>query len=211
MRIHGFISALCAFSLANAAARTVEVSIQPVEVSAKPAPLAAITFDITTQESATVDSYDAPDLPEDTKTVRVGLYDRKAKAWSSSTTVASVENFSKGFSPNIILSTDSQGHVTSVALKGVAIDAGQTRDFGPKAMVLMPSRGTQPQLNKPVTLSAEGKKVPEEQEKTFLQKYVMPVQDKRHARLFSILTFLVRYWWMLIIGAVVLIGSGGDK
>lgn len=174
MRISSLLSALCAASLASAAARTVEVSIQPVEASAKPAPLAAITFDITTQESATVDAYDAPDLPEDTKTVRVGVYDSKAKTWMSSTTVASVDNFSKGFSPNIILSTDSKGQVVSVALKGVAIDAGQTRDFGPKAIVLMPSRGTQPQLNKPVTLSAEGKKIPEEQEKTFLQKYVIP-------------------------------------
>lgn len=156
--------------MASATPKTVEVSIQPVEVAAKPATLAGIAFDLASAEEPSIESYEAPDLPEDTKTVRIGLYDKKAKAWTSGTTVASVENFSKGYSPHIILSVDGQGQVVSAALKGVRIDAGQTRDFGPKAIVLGTTKGTQPQLNKPITLSAEGKKLPAEPEKTFLQK-----------------------------------------
>ena len=74
------------------------------------------------------------------------------------------------------------------ALKGVRIDAGQTRDFGPKAVVLVDRLGSQPELNKPVVLAPNGKKVEPEPEKTMLQKY----------------------WWVLAIGLFLAVSGGGD-
>ncbi|KAK3192411.1 hypothetical protein K4F52_001624 [Lecanicillium sp. MT-2017a] len=197
MRLSALASGLCAFAaLASASPRTAQVFIQPIESAAnggitsdKPSPLAEVAYDIAALSTSSIVSYEAPDLAPETRSVRIGIYDYKAKAWVSGTTVASVENFSKGYSPNIILSVDSRGDVVSAACKGVAIDAGQTRDFGPQAVVLPESRGKQPELNKPVVLSPEGKKVPEEQEKTFLQKY----------------------WWMIAIAIFVMVSGGGAE
>lgn len=105
------------------------------------------------------------------KLLRVGIYDPSARAWTSSTSVASADNFGKGYSPQILLSVDARtGDVVGAALKGVRIDAGQTRDFGPRAVVLVDAPGKQPELNKPVVLAPNGKKVEPEPEKTMLQK-----------------------------------------
>jgi hypothetical protein len=177
MRFSALTSALCAAAtLVIATPRTAQVYIQPIESAShgsstdKPSPLAEVAYDMAALSTSSIVSYEAPDLAPETRTVRIGIYDHKSKSWVSSTTVASVDNFSKGYSPNIILNVDARGDVISAACKGVAIDAGQTRDFGPQAVVLPEARGKQPELNKPVVLSPEGRKVPEEQEKTFLQK-----------------------------------------
>lgn len=55
-------------------------------------------------------------------------------------------------------------------VKSSRIDAGQTRDFGPKVKVRRVGRGVAPELNRPVVLSAEGKLEEPEVEKTMLQK-----------------------------------------
>lgn len=171
MRGIAFLSALCAAALVQANFHTAHIYIQPVENSESPILLAELAYDPSLTTSSSIISYEAPEIPESTQLVRVGLYDPKSSSWISGTTVASVDNFGKGFSPNLILSIDENGEVLSAALKGVRIDAGQTRDFGPQAVVLPALKGKQPELNKPVVLSPEGKKV-EEEEKSFLQKYV---------------------------------------
>ncbi|OTA53436.1 hypothetical protein K449DRAFT_390270 [Hypoxylon sp. EC38] len=194
MRFSSLISGLAALvlaSLVSAADRTAAIYIQPVSLSpAAPAPLAEIRYDPAVAASdAEILSYEAPEIPDDTKLVRIGVYNPSTKQWESSTSVASVENFSKGYSPTLILSVDQRGDVISAALRGVRIDAGQTRDFGPQARVLVTEPGKQPELNKPIVLSPEGKNVVEE-ERTFLQKY----------------------WWL--IGIVVLMtmtGGGGEQ
>lgn len=172
MRVITFLSALCAAALVQADFRTAQLYIQPVENSEQPSLLAEVAYDPSISASSSIISYEAPEISESTQLVRVGLYDPKSSRWISGTSVASVDNFGKGFSPNLILSIDEKGEVLSAALKGVRIDAGQTRDFGPQAVVLPALKGKQPELNKPVVLSPEGKKV-EEEEKTILQKYVM--------------------------------------
>ncbi|KAJ3505643.1 hypothetical protein NM208_g16170 [Fusarium decemcellulare] len=88
-----------------------------------------------------------------------------------------------------MLSVDDAGDVRSVAFKGVRIDAGQTRDFGPKAVVITEKKGSQPELNKPVVLSPNGRKAGEEEQKSFLQKY----------------------WWLIAIVVVMSMAGGGDK
>ncbi|KEY70690.1 hypothetical protein S7711_07316 [Stachybotrys chartarum IBT 7711] len=187
--VQTLLSAFIAAGLVNADLRTANIYIQPIDSTTSPSHLAEVTYDSSSLSSSSVIAYDAPELPESSDLVRIGLYDPKSSQWISGTTVASVENFSKGYSPTIALSIDRTGEILSAAIKGVQIDAGQTRDFGPKAVILPTIKGKQPDLNKPIVLSPEGKKVVEE-EKTFLQKY----------------------WWMLAIVAFLAIsGGGGDK
>lgn len=173
MRIASLFSALCAATIVSAVERAAEIWIQPVEAVQKPSVLAEVSYDLAALSTSSVTSYEAPDLPEDTKTVRIGIFDKKSKQWVSGSTVASVDNFSKGYSPNFLLSVDSKGEVVSAAIKGIKVDAGYTRDFGPKVVVLPEVKGKQPELNKPVVLSPEGKRE-EVQEKSFIQKYVPP-------------------------------------
>ncbi|XXG97080.1 hypothetical protein Hte_003375 [Hypoxylon texense] len=190
------LAALALASLASADDRTAAVYIQPISpsrASAAPTPLTEIRYGAGAAASdAEVVSYEAPELPEDAGLVRVGVYDPAAKRWTSSVSVASAGNFGKGYSPTLVLSVSADGsEVLGAALKGVRIDAGQTRDFGPQALVLAAEPGKQPELNKPVVLSPEGAQVVPE-EKSLLQKY----------------------WWL--IGVVVLLtmsggGGGGDK
>ena len=180
MRLTTLASALCAATSALAQLRTAQLYLQPLSAGFKPAPLAEISYDPAAPSTASVVTYEPPSLDGNSddeesdalppSLVRIGLYDTKAAQWISGTTLASAENFRKGYAPNLILSVDARGELVSAAVKGVRIDAGQTRDFGPRAVVMVEGRGKQPELNKPVMLSPEGKKVDVE-EKTLLQKY----------------------------------------
>lgn len=178
MRIFSLTAFLGAASVVVAEARTANVYIQPLGSSSAPVLLAGLTYDSSAPDvasSASVASYEAPELPGSTELVRVGIYDTNQKKWAGSTSVASAENFAKGYSPHFVLSVDGTSGeevVLGASVRGVRIDAGQTRDFGPQASLLLTSRGKQPDLNKPIVLSPEGKKV-EKEEKTFLQKFVL--------------------------------------
>lgn len=175
MRTTTLLSALCATLTVYAVPQTAQIAIQPISASSPkaPLPLASVSFDLASPDSTSILSYDAPEIPDSSSLVRIGIYDAKTKSWASGTTVASTENFAKGYSPTITISVNSHGDVVSAALKGVQIDAGQTRDFGPKAVIVTEQTGPQPVLNKPVIVSPEGKKAEEQEEKSFLQKYVL--------------------------------------
>jgi hypothetical protein len=120
---------------------------------------------------AELTSYDPPEIPASSDLVRVGVYDKVKNDWASSTSVTSAESFSKGYSPIIILSLGAQGEVLGVTCKSGRIDAGQTRDFGPKVKVVTMTKGKSPDLNKPIVLK-EGRLEAEVPEKTLLQRYV---------------------------------------
>lgn len=171
MRATTFFSGLLAATLV--AADLAQVYIQPITTGSEPAPaiLAEVQYQLSDPSTSELTNYEPPELPEDTQLVRVGLYDPSASAWSASS-VASVENFSKGYAPTITLSVDRKGRAVGASVKGVVIDAGQTRDFGPQVVVTVSERGPQPELNKPVVLSADGRKPEEPEEKTILQKCV---------------------------------------
>jgi hypothetical protein len=146
------------------------VYIQSIGSPAAPiAPLAEIKYNPTTL-SAELVSFGPPDLSDDAKLVRIGVYDVASASWKSSTSMTSAESFAKGFRPTFVLSLDAQGGVLGVACKSGKIDAGQTRDFAPRVKVLRTGKGKQPELNKPVVLSPEGKLAQPEPEKTMLQK-----------------------------------------
>ncbi|KAL2021575.1 hypothetical protein VTK56DRAFT_7074 [Thermocarpiscus australiensis] len=203
MNFPTLLTALLAAAAHIASARIAPVFIQPLtSPETPPALLAEIAVpdqltstpsDSSQEEIATfLLSYEAPDLPEGEGgarggLVRIGVYDAAAKRWVGSTSVASADNFGRGYSPHFALSVDGVGNYLGVACRGVRVDAGQTRDFGPQAVVVRTREGPQPALGKPVVLSPEGKKVVPE-ERSFLQKY----------------------WWALAIGAFLLLSGGGD-
>ncbi|KAG5996775.1 hypothetical protein E4U43_002800 [Claviceps pusilla] len=196
MRPSSFLSSVCAAALAvHAAPQSTEIYIQAISSPPEaPLPLAEITYDLaalasssSSSSAAAVLSYDSPEIPESARLVRVGVYDKASKTWTSGTTVASTENFAKGYSPTIVVNVNHEGRVVSAALKGVQVDAGQTRDFGPKVVVLTEGEGAQPVLNKPVVVT-EGEKV-EVDERSFLQKY----------------------WWMIGIAVFIALSSGGGE
>jgi len=171
MRSFQLLLALCAIALALASELIDETTIyiQPIGPSSPASPLAEIKFNPSTLE-AELDSYDAPILSPETKLVRIGIYDAITSTWKSSTSITSAESFAKGFRPTIVLNLDAQGEVLGVSLKSAIIDAGQTRDFGPRVIVKRMGKGKQPTLNKPVVLSPHGKIEEPEPEKTMLQK-----------------------------------------
>ncbi|KAI1117425.1 cyclin-domain-containing protein [Nemania sp. NC0429] len=185
------LTSLAGFALASLAAASEQTStiyIQAVAASlTAPVPLAELQYDTLAPSEAQVLTYEAPELPDETELVRVGIYDPVAKAWTSSTSVASADNFDKGYSPALMLSVDQSGLPISAAIRGVRIDAGQTRDFGPQAVVLVTAAGKQPDLNKPIVLSPEGKQVVPE-EKSMLQKY----------------------WWVIALVVMMSVLGGGD-
>jgi len=183
MRLSAILSGLLAAVLVTAEPQTANIYLQPVAAAneAAPALLAEVHYDAAAADPPKVLNFEFPDLPEGVEHVRIGVYDAKAKRWASSTSLAHVDNFSKGYAPTILLTVDPSGKdIVGAALKGVLIDAGQTRDFGPSAVVHVVALGKQPELNKPVVLSPGGRKVVEE-EKTFLQKYDI-LDFARHSR-----------------------------
>ena len=182
MRPITLLSALLAGGCATAAASslTIPVHIQPITVpSSPPILLAEISHTPPSSSSSASDdattqvtSYSPPDLPSTARLVRIGAYDSKTGRWTSSVTVASAENFGKGYSPHFVVNLDEGEEVVSVVCRGVRIDAGHTRDFGPQVEVVTAGRGEQVKVNQPVVL-VEGRKVVVE-EKSMIQKYVIP-------------------------------------
>jgi len=193
MKITVLLLSLCGLVLAREAAQdifteTAAISIQAISSSITPiTPLAEVKYNPSTLSSE-ITAFEVPDIPSDSKLARVGIYDAATSQWRSSTSVTSLDMFAKGYAPTVILSLDAQGDVIGVSLKGGSIDAGQTRDFGPKVKVLKMGKAKVPSLNKPKVVSEKAGAAGEEEvvEKTFLQKY----------------------WWM-ILGVMVLALSGG--
>lgn len=240
MKLPTILSGLAALAaLASADRRTATIYIQPIlshHQQSAPVPLATLEYDaggkdLNTAASTEGDadssseikilSYEAPELPPDASLVRVGVWDGSSSSsssiaggggrWISSTTLASAENFAKGYapvlavtiSPSISASTSSSknskgaggggggggGDILGVAIKGVAVDAGYTRDFGPKAVLVRTEPGRQVDLNRPVVLGPEGKTVEAEPEKSLLQKY----------------------WWLIAVVVLLTMTGGGGE
>ncbi|KAB5582627.1 hypothetical protein GE09DRAFT_275203 [Coniochaeta sp. 2T2.1] len=200
MRLTSLALTLLGLGLATAADHTASIYVQPVTYpqlsELAPALLASVRYTTPlspdSDPNSEITSYEAPDLPSDSSSslLRIGAYDPSTSRWTSSTSVISPANFGKGYAPHFVVTVDSTGEkILGVSVRGVKIDAGHTRDFGPQVVIVETQRGKQPDLNKPVVLSPEGRRAQPEEEKSFLQKY----------------------WWMLGIGAVLLMsGGGGD-
>ncbi len=165
--------------------------------AAQPALLAEIRYDVLDPSTVQVVAYEPPEDGDDgdggdaetaseaasPALYRIGLYDPQSKQWLGATSVAAASNFAKGYRPYFVLTVAETGPAGAsssnarapsaylgVSMRGMAIDAGATRDFGPQAAVVVTGRGPAPVLNRPVVLDPAGKKAPPEEEKTFLQK-----------------------------------------
>ena len=172
MKFLAILVALCApvFAASSDLIDSTTVYIQPVSSSSTPViPLAEIKYNPSTL-SAEIVSFDASERDPEAKLLRVGVYDVATSSWKSSTSTTSAENFAKGYRPTLVLSLDAQGRVIGVSLKSGKIDAGQTRDFGPKVKVLKTAKAPTPALNRAVVLSPEGKLEEPVPEKSLLQK-----------------------------------------
>jgi len=175
MKLLAVLLAFCTQTLAAAASLSdltdsAVVYIQSIESSSTTiSRLAEIIYNPFTA-SAELILFDAPELSPESKLVRIGAYDFATSTWKSSTSMTSAESFSKGYSPTLVLSLDEQGALVGVTCKSGKIDAGQTRDFGPKVKVLKTGKRKLPDLNMPVVLSPEGKLEEPLPEKTVLQK-----------------------------------------
>lgn len=152
--------------------RSETISIQSIDTNPSPIiPLAEIRYDPSTLE-AEFSSYDAPEISSQSKLVRIGIYDPTTKSWQTSTSVTSANSFNKGYAQTIILSLNVHGDVLGVSCKSAKIDAGQTRNFGPKVKAVRMVKGKTPELNRPIIASKDGTVEGEEPEKSFFQRWV---------------------------------------
>jgi hypothetical protein len=170
MKVLAVFVALCASAIAATSdlIDSTTVYVQAIDAISSPAPLAEIKYNPSTL-SAELVSFEAPEIAPGSKLLRVGIYDAATSSWKSSTSMTSAQTFAKGYSPTLVVSLDAQGGVIGVSCKSGKIDAGATRDFGPKIKLLKTVKGKLPVLNKPVVLSPEGKVAQPEPEKTLLQ------------------------------------------
>ncbi len=154
MRPQNLFLAVAAAVLATAQPQTVSIYFQPLTLAEiAPSLLAEVSYDASDPGASALISYEAPELPENAKLVRIGAYDQGESGWHTSVMVTSASNFGKGYSPHFVITVDAQGQYLGASVRGVRIDAGQTRDFGPQATVDITVKGKQPELNKPVVLS----------------------------------------------------------
>ena len=145
------------------------ISIQPVgSSSADIHTLAHIHFNPSTLEAA-IASYEPPAFGAGAGMVKLGVYDSKAGTWDRATATSAL-NFERGYAPVITVALYADGNVAGVNCRSEKIDAGHTRDFGPKVVVTSMQNGKAPILNRPIALSKEGKVEVEVPEKTMLQK-----------------------------------------
>jgi hypothetical protein len=178
MKLFTFIWALLVATVAadghvDFSSTTTTIYVQPIDSRSSPiTPLADVQYDPSSL-SAEISSFNAPALSPETNLVRIGIYDPVRHAWESSTSVTSVNSFRKDYAPILILSLDARGDVVGVSCKSWKIDAGQTRDFGPKIKVMRMTQGKRPELNRPIVVSNEGLVEGEVPEKTLFQKLVL--------------------------------------
>ncbi|KAJ6262878.1 hypothetical protein Dda_1435 [Drechslerella dactyloides] len=115
---------------------------------------------------------------------RVGIL--KRGKWIGS--VRSGKMLQPNMASTITLHVDEKGEIFHVELDAVEIPQGAEKPET-EIVILRPFAGVQPTLNKPVVLMPDGRMAPpKEEEKTFLQKY----------------------WWVLVAGAILLVAAPGE-
>ena len=167
MKLLSLLLSLCSVTFAERQTsneeRTATISLQPLlPIPPPPSVLATVSYNPSTL-SASLTSFEPPILPDDDSLLRISL------SSSQSSTLTSAQTFQKGYRPIFLLSLNAAGDIISVSVKGERIDAGQTRDFGPKIVVKGMELARGPVLNRPVVLK-EGKLEGEVVNKTLLQK-----------------------------------------
>jgi hypothetical protein len=156
---------------AVAKASTVTVYAWPL-TAPSPTSFATITISASqTKPEAEVNSLHLPLIPPSTdEIVRIGLYDPASKQWRGTATAAS--SFAPGLTRKLTLHVDQNGNAYHASLSAFEIPGESQKKDELQVEVIPPSLGSQPILNKPVVLNADGKvpQAEEKDQKTFLQK-----------------------------------------
>jgi hypothetical protein len=163
--------ALLVISVSAASPSVVTVYAWPLSASV-PKPYAEIALPSSADSVATVRSKKSVSAT-DGEIVRIGLLDSN-KAWSGVAT--SADSFKAGITQKITLHTDSDGKVARVSFGSFTAPpvAKGTKSEELMVEVAPIHAGPEPVLNKPVVLNADGKlDKPEEDNRSFLQKYVI--------------------------------------
>src|SRR4051812_43620893 len=110
MRLHVPLVTICVNVIAVLASSdfldSTTVFIQSLEDASSPiSPLAEIKYNPSTLD-AEVTEFFTPQLPSESKLVRIGVYDKGTSSWKSATSMTSVESFSKGYRPTLVVSLD---------------------------------------------------------------------------------------------------------
>ena len=161
-------------SLPSGSARTTTVYAWPL--SSPPSKLAEIEYS-PEERSASVLSYTPPTSYSNNAVglVGIGLYNSSTKTWLG-TTVTSAASFEPGCQGTISLHVNAEGGVWRAAFhasrRGASLNQNgrDIRDEKPRVEILRPAAAPQPQLNRAVVLSPDGKVPEKEVERTFLQK-----------------------------------------
>ncbi|KAK4620005.1 hypothetical protein CLAFUW4_11095 [Fulvia fulva] len=172
MKLQLFLSLVLTFltSLATAAEqqRNIDIFAWPLSAS-KPQTLAKVSFNST---DASIQSYNAPTVPQDDDIVRVGFYHPSGR-WSGIATSAS--NLAPEKSQKLQLHVRPNGELYHVGFKassaGGVAKAASKKDGALSVEVVKIRPGPTPQLNKPIVVSEDGTVEGKEPEQTFLQKY----------------------------------------
>jgi hypothetical protein len=167
------LAKLLLLPVAFASSVTLYVSSVPAvsnsAVIPSPIPLAQIEYDAD-QSVGTLASYTPPtgSYASD-HLLRVGLSDPRTGSWRG--IVTSAASFSDEYHKKIIVHVDETGEPYHVGFSTTAKGSGDEVEVE----IVKRSPGPKPVLNKPIVLNAEGKLEGKEPEKSFLQKYVLPV------------------------------------
>lgn len=159
--------------------RTVDIFAWPL-TAAKSSPLTKISYSYPSL-NATIKSFIAPQSSRGDEWVRIGFY-KGGNEWSGM--AVSPRIFNPGQGRKLELMVDAQGEPLHVALRSVhtqplavktSKQSGSAQSPPPQQRpitveIVRQLPGPQPELNKPVVLSPDGKLEDKEPEKTFLQK-----------------------------------------
>lgn len=165
------LSATSTLAAANAARSTVTVYAWPLSAPS-PTSFATVILEASqTPPLAEVKSIQLPSVsPSKDELVRVGLYNPATKQWTGTATAAS--SFAQGLGRKLTLYVDDNGEVYHAALNAHTLPGKSKRKDVLDVVVVPKTPGSQPILNKPVVLNADGKVPQQDQkdERTFLQK-----------------------------------------
>lgn len=170
MHLLALLGALWLLFTSGFADATTDLFYWPVGAS-QPSILARVTYDPASLSSEVI-SYQPPAENARDSLVRVGLYTTtptNPKQWIG-TLVSSSSLIGEDHHPTFRLHLGPANEVYHVSLAASSDSKAEVKALGPRVELVPSTPGTQPHLNRPVVLRADGENPEEVVEKSFLQK-----------------------------------------
>ncbi|KAM3085440.1 hypothetical protein ACMFMG_002517 [Clarireedia jacksonii] len=136
------------------------IYIQPLDPSSSSSseltPLLTLAYNPSILSSTIQEYFPPSDLPPSSTLALLGILDPLSPTPSpkpnTSTTLLSLENFARGYTPTFLVTLDHEGRILGASAKSGVVDAGATRDFGPKVRLERVVRGKGPSLGPNIVL-----------------------------------------------------------